>query len=327
MIYLDYDRMPGQWVPNMYGENKCLEAIAFFQKLNGWLEGKHPDVMMIAEESTAWANVTRFADGGLGFDAKWNMGWMNDTLSYIGEDPLFRKYHHEKMTFAMTYSFNEKYILSVSHDEVVHGKKSLIDRMWGDYWQKFAGVRAYLGFMMTHPGKKLLFMGCEFGQFIEWKYDDQLDWFLLDYESHSRLQHYVSELNHLYLRTPAMWQRDDSWEGFQWIDADNRDQSIFSYRRIDEKGNEYIVLLNFTPVVREDFLLGVPCSGVYEEVFNSDDERFGGSGVVNTGELRSTGEVWNLLPDSVKLRVPPLGMTIIRKKPIARGAKKAKSSK
>ncbi len=312
MMYLDYDRMPGEWVPNVYGDNKCLEAIAFFQKLNGWLEGKYPDVMMIAEESTAWANVTKFADGGLGFDAKWNMGWMNDTLEYITKDPLFRKYEHKKMTFALTYSFNEKYVLSVSHDEVVHGKKSLIDKMWGDYWQKFAGVRAYLGFMMTHPGKKLLFMGSEFGQFIEWKYDDQLDWFLLDYESHSKLQHYVSSLNHLYLKTPAMWQQDDSWDGFKWIDADNRDQSIFSYRRIDGKGNEYIVLLNFTPVVREDFLLGVPVAGVYEEVFNSDAAEFGGSGVVNIGELKSTGKAWNYLPDSIRLRVPPLGMTILK---------------
>ncbi|MBQ8849965.1 MAG: 1,4-alpha-glucan branching protein GlgB [Clostridia bacterium] len=314
MLYLDYDKRPGEWVPNVYGDNKCLEAIAFFQKLNGWLEGKHPDVLMIAEESTAWGNLTKFADGGLGFDAKWNMGWMNDTLSYISIDPLFRKYHHEKMTFALTYSFNEKYILSVSHDEVVHGKKSLLDKMWGDYWQKFAGMRAYLGFMMTHPGKKLLFMGSEFGQFIEWKYDDQLDWFLLEYESHSKLQHYVSELNHLYLSTPAMWQIDDSWDGFHWIDADNRDQSIFSYRRIDKKGNEIIVLINFTPVVREDFLLGVPCSGVYEEIFNSDSEEFGGSGVVNIGEMKTTGASWNYLPDSVRLRVPPLGMTVIKRK-------------
>lgn len=312
MLYLDYDKRPGEWLPNVYGDNKCLEAIAFFQKLNGWLEGKYPDVMMIAEESTAWGNLTKFADGGLGFDAKWNMGWMNDSLAYIEEDPLFRKYHHEKMTFALTYSFNEKYVLAVSHDEVVHGKKSLLDKMWGDYWQKFAGTRAYLGFMMTHPGKKLLFMGSEFGQFIEWKYDDQLDWFLLDYESHSKLQHYVSELNHLYLKTPAMWQVDDSWDGFRWIDADNRDQSIFSYRRIDKKGNEVIVLINFTPVVYEDFMLGVPYSGVYEEIFNSDSEDFGGSGVVNIGELKTIGRSWNYLPDSIRLRIPPLGMTIIR---------------
>ncbi len=312
MLYLDYDKRPGEWVPNVYGDNKCLEAIAFFQKLNGWLEGKYPDVLMIAEESTAWGNLTKFADGGLGFDAKWNMGWMNDSLSYIQEDPLFRKYHHEKMTFALTYSFNEKYILSISHDEVVHGKKSLLDKMWGDYWQKFAGTRAYLGFMMTHPGKKLLFMGCEFGQFIEWKYDDQLDWFLLDYESHSKLQHYVSELNQLYLKTPAMWQVDDSWDGFKWIDADNREQSIFSYRRIDKKGKEIIVLINFTPVVREDFMLGVPDAGVYEEIFNSDSEEFGGSGVVNVGELKTIGRSWNYLPEAIKLRVPPLGMTIIR---------------
>ena len=324
MLYLDYDKRPGEWVPNVYGDNKCLEAIAFFRKLNGWLEGKHPDVLMIAEESTAWGNLTKFADGGLGFDAKWNMGWMNDTLAYIAEDPLFRKYHHEKMTFAMTYAFNEKYILSISHDEVVHGKKSLLDKMWGDYWQKFAGTRAYLGFMMTHPGKKLMFMGSEFGQFIEWKYDDQLDWFLLEYESHSRLQHYVSELNQLYLKTPAMWQVDDSWDGFKWIDADNREQSIFSYRRIDKKGNEVIVLLNFTPVVREDFMLGVPYSGVYEEIFNSDSEEFGGSGVVNIGDMKTTGASWNYLPDSIKLRVPPLGMTIIkckRKKPDPKSVK------
>ena len=312
MLYLDYDKRPGEWVPNVYGENKCLEAIAFFQKLNGWLEGKHPDVLMIAEESTAWGNLTKFADGGLGFDAKWNMGWMNDSLSYIAEDPLFRKYHHEKMTFALTYAFNEKYILAISHDEVVHGKKSLLDKAFGDYWQKFAGTRAYLGFMMTHPGKKLLFMGSEFGQFIEWKYDDQLDWFLLDYDSHSSFQHYVSELNHLYLKTPAMWQIDDSWDGFKWIDADNREQSIFSYRRIDKKGNEIIVLVNFTPVVREDFMLGVPCSGTYEEIFNSDSVEFGGSGVVNVGDMKTIGRSWNFLPDAVKLRVPPLGMTVIR---------------
>ena len=312
MMYLDYDRLPGQWVPNVYGDNKCLEAIAFFQKLNGWLEGKHPDVMMIAEESTAWANVTKFADGGLGFDAKWNMGWMNDTLSYISEDPLFRKYHHNKMTFAMTYSFDEKNILSVSHDEVVHGKKSLIDKMWGDYWQKFAGVRAYLGFMMTHPGKKLLFMGAEFGQFIEWKYNDQLDWFLLDYEAHSRLQHYVSELNHLYLRTPAMWEQDDSWSGFQWIDADNKEESILSYRRIDKQGKEYTVVINFTPVVRENFSVGVSEPGIYTEVINSDSKDYGGSGVVNEGEIKSTGVPCNNLPDSVSLRIPPLGMTVIK---------------
>ena len=312
MLYLDYDKRPGEWVPNVYGENKCLEAIAFFQKLNGWLEGKHPDVLMIAEESTAWGNLTKFSDGGLGVDAKWNMGWMNDSLAYIAEDPLFRKYHHEKMTFALTYSFNEKYILSISHDEVVHGKKSLLDKAWGDYWQKFAGTRAYLGFMMTHPGKKLLFMGSEFGQFIEWKYDDQLDWFLLDYDSHSKFQHYVSELNHLYLKTPAMWQVDDSWDGFKWIDADNREQSIFSYRRIDKKGNEIIVLVNFTPVVREDFMLGVPFSGVYEEIFNSDAEAFGGSGVVNIGDMKTIGRSWNFLPDAIKLRVPPLGMTVIK---------------
>ena len=262
MIYLDYDRKPDEWVPNVYGNNRCLEAIAFFRKLNSCIKERLPDVLMIAEESTAWANVTTFENDGLGFDMKWNMGWMNDTLSYAQEDPLFRKYQHEKTTFSLTYAFGEKYVLPISHDEVVHGKKSFLDRMFGDYWQKFASARAFYGYLMTHPGKKLFFMGSEIGQFREWDYEGQIEWFLLDYAAHAKFQHYVSELNHLYLKTPALWQRDDSWDGFRWIDADNRDQSIISYRRIDGKGKELFILINFTPVAREDFLLGVPDAGV-----------------------------------------------------------------
>ncbi len=314
MLYLDYDKKPGEWVPNVYGDHRCLEAIAFFQKLNSYIKQEFPDVLMIAEESTAWANITSFENDGLGFDMKWNMGWMNDTLSYAELDPIYRKYHHEKLTFSLTYAFGEKYLLPISHDEVVHGKKSLLDKMSGDYWQKFASTRAFLGYMMTHPGKKLLFMGSEIGQFKEWDHNGQVEWFLLDYEAHAKLQYYTAELNHLYLKTPALWQIDDSWAGYQWIDADNRSQSIISFRRIDKKGREVIVLINFTPVAREDFLLGVPSAGVYEEIFNSDREEFGGSGVINLGELPSTGKPWNYSEDSVKLRIPPLGILILQRK-------------
>ncbi|MBQ9783375.1 MAG: 1,4-alpha-glucan branching protein GlgB, partial [Clostridia bacterium] len=312
MIYLDYDKKPGEWVPNVYGDHRCLEAIAFFRKLNGCIKEHYPDVLMIAEESTAWANVTTFDNDGLGFDMKWNMGWMNDTLAYAELDPIYRKYHHEKTTFSLTYAFGEKYVLPISHDEVVHGKKSFLDKMSGDYWQKFAGARAFMGYMMTHPGKKLSFMGNEIGQFREWDYEGQIEWFLLDYDMHAKFQHYTAELNQFYLASTPLWQRDDSWDGFQWIDADNRDQSILSYRRIDKKGKELIVLLNFTPVAREDYLLGVPASGIYQEVFNSDRPEFGGSGVVNLGDMRTTGQPWNYLADSVRLRIPPLGMTVLR---------------
>ena len=312
MIYLDYDKRPGEWIPNVYGDNRCLEAIAFFRKLNSCIKEKHPDVLMIAEESTAWANVTTFDGGGLGFDMKWNMGWMNDTLSYAQTDPVYRKYHHDKLTFSLTYAFSEKFVLPISHDEVVHGKKSFLDKMSGDYWQKFASARAFLAYMMTHPGKKLLFMGCEFGQFREWDYASGIEWFMLDYESHAKLQRYTAELNHFYLENPPLWECDDSWGGFQWIDADNRDQSIVSYRRIDRAGKELIVLINFTPVVREKFLLGVPYSGVYEEIFNSDAVDFGGSGVCNPDALKTTGKAWNGCPDSLRLEVPPRGAVILR---------------
>ena len=314
MLYLDYDKLPGEWVPNIYGDNKCLEAIAFFKKLNSAVKNYCPWAIMIAEESTAWANITTFDNDGLGFDFKWNMGWMNDTLSYAEEDPLFRKHHHEKMTFSLTYAFGEKYILPISHDEVVHGKKSFLDKMPGDYWQKFAGARAFMAYMMTHPGKKLTFMGTEIGQFREWDFAGQIEWFLLDYESHAKLQLYASELNNFYLENSPLWQDDISWDGFKWIDANNRNHSIFSYRRIDKKGRELIVMINFTPVARENYLLGVPCPGVYEEVFNSDSEKFGGSGVVNEGDIRSTGIPWNYLSDSVRLRVPPLGALILKRK-------------
>ncbi len=314
MIYLDYDKRPGEWIPNPDGSNRCMEAIAFFRKLNSHIKGEFPDVLMIAEESTAWGNVTTFENGGLGFDMKWNMGWMNDTLAYAELDPIYRKYHHDKITFSLTYAFGEKYVLPISHDEVVHGKKSFLDKMSGDYWQKFASARAFLGYMMTHPGKKLFFMGSEIGQFREWDYEGEIEWFLLDYETHAKFQRYVAELNHLYLTSPQMWQRDDTWGGFSWVDADNSTQSIMSMRRFADDGSELEFIINFTPVAYEDYRVGVPYKGTYEEIFNSDDKRFGGSGVINTGELEAVADSIHGLEYSIHMRVPPLGMSVIRRK-------------
>ncbi len=312
MLYLDYDKRPGEWVPNVFGDNRCLEAIAFFQKLNSYLANAYPDVMTIAEESTAWANITGFENGGLGFSLKWNMGWMNDSLSYAEEDPLWRKYHHNKLNFSITYSFSEKFVLPISHDEVVHGKKSLLDRMPGEYGQKFAGTRAFMTYMMTHPGKKLLFMGSEIGMFREWDYEDRLEWFLLDYDMHARLQLFNASLNRFYLEHPALWDRDDSWDTFQWIDADNADQSICSYRRIARDGKELIVLINFLPVKRENFLLAVPDEGWYEEVFNTDDIRYGGTGEVNTGRRKTEPCMLRGYSHAVSVTVPAHSAIILK---------------
>lgn len=313
MLYLDYDRAPGEWVPNIYGDNRCLEAIAFFQKLNACMARLFPDVLTIAEESTAWSNITSFGEGGLGFSLKWNMGWMNDSLSYHAEDPLWRKDHHDLLTFPITYAYSERFVLPVSHDEVVHGKRSLLDRAPGNYEQKFAGTRLFLAYLMTQPGKKLLFMGSEIGQFREWDYAGQIEWFLLDYPMHAAMQTYVSSLNRFYLRSPALWQMDDSFGGgFEWIDADNAEQSICSYRRKDAAGRELIVLLNFLPVRRNDFLLAVPFPGVYEEVFNSDDTLFGGSGLRNTGHLRTEPCLLRSYGNAVRVTVPPLSAVILR---------------
>ena len=314
MLYLDYDKLPGEWIPNVYGDNKCLEAIAFFKKLNSAIKEFCPRAIMIAEESTAWANITGFEHDGLGFDFKWNMGWMNDTLAYAEQDPIYRKYHHEKLTFSMTFAFSEKYILPISHDEVVHGKRSFLDKMPGDYWQKFAQARLFAAYMMTHPGKKLTFMGEEIGQFREWDYKGEIEWFLLDYPSHAQTQLYFAELNELYLKTPELWQIDTSWDGFEWIDPNNRDHSLISFKRKDKRGKEIVVVLNFTPVRREDYLIGVSDGGVYEEIFNSDAERYGGSGAINSGAIKTTGVAWNGNPDSVRICVPPLGAAVFKMK-------------
>ena len=313
MLYLDYDKRPGEWVPNVYGENKCLEAIAFFQKMNGYLAANYPDVMTIAEESTSWANITGFEREGLGFSYKWNMGWMNDTLAYVREDPLWRSYHHEKMNFSILYSFSERYVLPISHDEVVHGKKSLLDRMAGDYETKFAGARTYLTYMMTHPGKKLLFMGSEIGMFREWDHDSEIEWFLLDYDMHAKYQLFISQLNQLYLQNPELWEMDETPESFVWIDPDNREQSVFSYRRIAKNGEELLVYLNFLPVERQNFLAAVPEEGEYQEIFNSDAVAFGGKGVLNKNILASVPCTLREYTNAVPITLPAMSAVVLKK--------------
>lgn len=314
MIYLDFDKRRGEWTPNKLGDNRCLEGIEFLKKLNLHVKHEFPDVLMIAEESSSWQHVTGFQNGGLGFDMKWNMGWMNDTLSYAALEPRMRKYDHTKLNFPMTYAFDEKYILPISHDEVVHGKRSYLDKMPGDYWQKFAGARAFMGYMMTLPGKKLSFMGAEIGQFREWDYNGTTEWFLLDYETHAKFQRYVAELNHFYLSQPALWQIDDSWEGFEWIEPDDAAQSIISYRRRARNGEELLIIINFTTSAYNGFLLGTDKDGEYEEIFNSDDVRFGGSGMINAFVYKTTDKPIGRCKNSIEIKVPPLGIAIFRAK-------------
>ena len=277
MLYLDYDRKEGEWAPNAYGGRENLEAVAFLRRLNEQVFAQFPDTLMIAEESTAWPLVTSPTHaGGLGFNFKWNMGWMNDVLRYMSTDPAFRKYHQDALTFPLFYAFAENFCLPISHDEVVHGKCSLIEKMPGEYDQKFANLRAFYAYMMAHPGKKLLFMGQEFAQFREWDYQNGLDWLLLEYEQHAHMQTFVRELNILYLKTPPLWEIDYDWEGFQWIAHDDNENSVIAFRRMDSKGNDLLVVCNFSAVAHESYRVGASRPGRYRVVLNTGDLRHGG---------------------------------------------------
>ncbi|EOR19855.1 glycogen branching enzyme [Clostridium sartagoforme AAU1] len=314
MLYLNYGRGEGEWKTNKFGGDGCLEGISFIKELNKVIFNEFKNILMIAEESTSWPSVCKpIEDGGLGFNFKWNMGWMNDTLKYVEVDPIYRKHNHNKMTFSMMYNYSENFILPISHDEVVHGKKSLVDKMWGDYWNKFAGLRLYLAYMMGHPGKKLTFMGYEFAQFIEWREYEELEWELIDkFEMHKLTQNYCKFLNNFYKENKALWELDYDNTGFEWIDADNSNQSIFSFIR---KGNDIkdtlVFICNFTPVVYYDFRVGVPYNAKYKEIFNSDNKEFGGSNQLNEEIIESEDISYHNRKYSISLKIPPMAAIIL----------------
>lgn len=318
MLYLDYGREYGEWEPNIYGGNGNLEAIAFLKELNTIIKKEGKGAITVAEESTSWEGITKpVEEDGLGFDYKWNMGWMNDTLSYIELDPIYRKYHHNKMNFSMMYNYSEKFILPISHDEVVHGKKSLINKMWGDDWKKYAGLRLYASFMMGHPGKKSMFMGCEFGQFVEWREWEELQWNVIEeFDIHKKTQEYFKALNHFYLENSSLWSLDYEEEGFKWIDADNSEESVLSFIRIGKNKKEKLIFIcNFTPEVYYDFKVGVPELGEYVEVFNSDSLEFGGAGnIMGDSILKATEESFKDFDYSISVKVPPLGTLVLKVK-------------
>ncbi|TKB46365.1 1,4-alpha-glucan branching protein GlgB [Thalassotalea mangrovi] len=312
MLYLDYSRNEGEWVANQFGGNENLEAVDFLKRFNEELYSDYPGAFSVAEESTSWPGVSKPTDmGGLGFGFKWNMGWMNDTLQYMGRDPIHRKFHHNEISFGLVYAFDENFVLPLSHDEVVHGKGSILARMPGDDWQRFANLRAYYGFMWTHPGKKLMFMGCEFAQQNEWNYQQSLDWHLLEHEPHQGVQRMIRDLNRLYKNTPALHQQDCQHQGFDWIDYQNAEQSIFSYVRYGEEGtNPLLVVVNFTPAVHHEFRVGTPIAAEHKEIFNSDAAIYGGSNVGNPGSVYPTDTPWQGQAQSLSITVPPLSAVV-----------------
>lgn len=313
MLYLDYGREHLK-LRNEFGSNENLKAVEFIRTLNKTIFEHYPGALMIAEESTAWPLVTApVHKGGLGFNFKWNMGWMNDMLEYMETDSVHRKWHHNLITFSLTYAFSENYVLPLSHDEVVHGKKSLLDKMPGDYWQKFANLRVLFGYMMAHPGKKLLFMGGEFGHFIEWNYKRELDWFLLDYDKHRGIHTFVKDLNQVYLKEKAFYALDDTYDGFDWIDLENLDQSVVSFMRKGRDDEKIIIIVNFTPETYTGYKIGVEDDGIYKEILNSDKGVYGGSGVTNESDICAELGNWHMRPYHIAIKLPPLSVVYLKK--------------
>ena len=313
MLYLDYGKTEGEWEPNKFGGKENLDAVDFVKRLNTAVHMYHPDVMMFAEENTSWPKLThKIEDGGLGFDFKWNMGWMNDMLHYISLNPMWRPFNHDSLTFSFYYAFSEKFLLPISHDEVSHGKGSLIKQMPGKYDEQFAGVRAFITYMYAHPGKKLVFMGTEIGQFDEWNHEEAIQWDLLEFEKHKKLRTFFKELNKFYLDCKPLYELDTVWKGFDWIHHDDYTNSVIAFKRTDKNGDEIVSVCNFQPIRRDEYCIGVPKYGLYDEVFNSDEERFGGSGVVNGNNIKTEVMKIHGFDQGLSLTLPPLSVIYLR---------------
>lgn len=313
MLYLDYGKTEGEWEPNKFGGKENLDAVDFVKRLNTAVHMYHPDVMMFAEENTSWPKLThKIEDGGLGFDFKWSMGWMNDMLHYMSLNPMWRPFNHDSLTFSFYYAFSEKFLLPISHDEVSHGKGSLIKQMPGKYDEQFAGVRAFITYMYAHPGKKLVFMGTEIGQFDEWNHEEAIQWDLLEFEKHKKLRTFFKELNKFYLDCKPLYELDTVWKGFDWIHHDDYTNSVIAFKRTDKSGDEIVSVCNFQPIRRDEYCIGVPKYGLYDEVFNSDEERFGGSGVVNGNNIKTEVMKIHGFDQGLSLTLPPLSVIYLR---------------
>lgn len=313
MLYLDYGKTEGEWEPNKFGGKENLDAVDFVKRLNTAVHMYHPDVMMFAEENTSWPKLThKIEDGGLGFDFKWNMGWMNDMLHYMSLNSMWRPFNHDSLTFSFYYAFSEKFLLPISHDEVSHGKGSLIKQMPGKYDEQFAGVRAFITYMYAHPGKKLVFMGTEIGQFDEWNHEEAIQWDLLEFEKHKKLRTFFKELNKFYLDCKPLYELDTVWKGFDWIHHDDYTNSVIAFKRTDKNGDEIVSVCNFQPIRRDEYCIGVPKYGLYDEVFNSDEERFGGSGVVNGNNIKTDVMKIHGFDQGLSLTLPPLSVIYLR---------------